>query len=291
MPNYIFWTIEWVDEGAIFENRIALREAGIHLATVAGIDWNGDVWCPSIVLNWGYIDDFDEGNVILYTWHGWNDPSTWKQIKDQSWDAPWNKALLTSEFRWLPVRVTRWYNHKSAYSPKDWYVYWGLYSVVEHFEETWKNGFRICRYKLIKDSNTQSWLKTQDEILFSEWSDGKKRIETTTLRILRDTKLARQIKEEYNYTCQICWLRIESHGVGYAEWAHIRPLWKPHNWTDTVDNLLCLCPNHHVMFDKWIFSINDDLSLNWIKGKIFLSKNHGINQENLKYQREHIYID
>ncbi|WP_373564612.1 HNH endonuclease [Sphingobacterium sp. E70] len=61
----------------------------------------------------------------------------------------------------------------------------------------------------------------------------------------------------------------------------------PHNGHDSSDNLLCLCPNHHVMFDKGSFSIKDDLELmGEVSGKLFLHPSHKLNNKNLKYHRE-----
>ena len=42
---------------------------------------------------------------------------------------------------------------------------------------------------------------------------------------------------------------VESERSFLREAAHIRPLGAPHNGPDTLDNTLCLCPNHHVPFD------------------------------------------
>jgi hypothetical protein len=42
---------------------------------------------------------------------------------------------------------------------------------------------------------------------------------------------------------------VESERSFLREAAHIRPLGAPHNGPDTLDNTLCLCPNHHVLFD------------------------------------------
>ncbi|MBX9808881.1 HNH endonuclease [Candidatus Gracilibacteria bacterium] len=290
MPNYIFGDVAGVNEGDHFDDRASLRAKGVHLAPVAGIDGNGAVGSSSIVLNGGYVDDFDKGDIILYTGHGGNDSGSKKQVKDQSWDAPGNKALLTSEMRGLPVRVTRGFNHTSPLSPKKGYQYGGLYMVTDHFEEIGKDGYKICRYQLEKINKTTLELTHSKETIFSEGSDGSKRVDTTTSRIVRDTKLSRQIKEEYSYVCQMCGIIIETHGARYAEGAHIKPLGKPHNGTDTPDNLLCLCPNHHVMLDKGIIAINDDLTLIGIQGKIMISKGHEISLDNICYHRSHIYI-
>ena len=150
MVNYIFGDISKINEGDSFINRQALREARIHLTLVAGIDGNPNVGASSIVLNGGYVDDFDLGDEIIYTGHGGNDPNSKKQIANQSWNSSGNKALIVSEMHGLPVRVTRGFKHKSPFSPKEGYVYGGLYYVTEHFEDKGKNGFIICRYRLEK---------------------------------------------------------------------------------------------------------------------------------------------
>lgn len=66
---------------------------------------------------------------------------------------------------------------------------------------------------------------------------------------------------------------------------------KPHNGKDQPGNLICLCPNHHEMFDKGIFSIENDLTLNGIVGLLTINKDHEIDIENLEYHKEHIFIN
>lgn len=290
MPNYIFWDIASISEWDIFEDRRALRSAGIHLKVVQGIDWNPNIWSPSIVLNGGYEDDQDLGDEIIYTGEGGNDPSTNKQIDNQSWEATGNKALLVSELHWLPVRVTRGYKNKSQYSPASGYKYGGLYFITDHFEQKGRNGFTICRFRLQKMSDLDLTGPGTPNVL-TAWSEESKRVQTTILRIVRDTRLSREIKELYDFTCQICWIKISVRNIKYAEAAHIKPLWKPHNWKDKSDNLLCLCPNHHVMFDKGMFAISDNLMLIGIEGTLNMDKWHILDTENLRYHNEHIFIN
>ena len=72
----------------------------------------------------------------------------------------------------------------------------------------------------------------------------------TTYRVLRDTPLARRVKADFDYTCQICSLRILlSDGTPYAEAHHVRPLGAPHNGPDHPGNIVCVCPNCHVLLD------------------------------------------
>jgi putative restriction endonuclease len=288
MPEYIFGNIPNVTEGDIFPNRRALREAGIHLTLVAGIDGNPAVGASSIVLNGGYIDDLDLGDEIVYTGHGGNDSNTKRQIADQSWDAPGNRALIRSEISGLPVRVTRGYEHVSQFSPTSGYQYGGLYQVIDHFGDNGRDSFFICRYRLRK---IESSLPANQFFGLPKGNEVVNRNKTTTLRIVRDTELARAIKALYDYTCQICGVRISVRNIPYAEAAHIKPLGRPHNGTDTPGNILCLCPNHHVMFDKGAFSINENRSLVGADGKLFVHKNHDLDEGNLKYHLKHVYIN
>ena len=72
----------------------------------------------------------------------------------------------------------------------------------------------------------------------------------TTYRVLRDTALARRIKADVNFTCQICLVRIVlGDGSPYAEAHHVKPLGAPHNGPDHPGNIICVCPNCHVKFD------------------------------------------
>jgi hypothetical protein len=76
------------------------------------------------------------------------------------------------------------------------------------------------------------------------------RIKTSVSRIIRDTKLSRDIKEKYGRKCQICGLRISiASGGFYAEAHHIKPLGGLSQGPDTSDNLIVLCPTHHTEFD------------------------------------------
>jgi predicted restriction endonuclease len=67
---------------------------------------------------------------------------------------------------------------------------------------------------------------------------------------LRNTLLAWELKRRYQSLCQVCrqpvWIGERKR---YAEAHHLRPLGAPHFGPDIPENLLVLCPNHHVMFD------------------------------------------
>lgn len=78
----------------------------------------------------------------------------------------------------------------------------------------------------------------------------QERVQTITYRVLRDTSLARRIKEENGYKCQKCGSQLRlSDGKLYAEAHHLMPLGLPHSGPDIRENIICLCPNCHVLFD------------------------------------------
>lgn len=88
-------------------------------------------------------------------------------------------------------------------------------------------------------------------------SDKTGRFKVETYRILRDTKLARELKLLYNNVCQICEEQIQLNGKTYSEAHHIKPLGKPYNGPDKLDNIIVVCPNCHVKLDYGAIKIED----------------------------------
>jgi DUF2075 family protein len=134
--------------GSLFPNRKALREAGIHRPLQAGICGTGETGAESIVLNGGYEDDIDSRDEIIYTGHGGNDPSSGKQVADQTLTGT-NLSLVRSCEWGLPVRVVRGWREPGGLGPKAGYRYDGLYRVSEYWEERGRSGFKVWRYRLV----------------------------------------------------------------------------------------------------------------------------------------------
>jgi putative restriction endonuclease len=282
----IFGEIPGISEGCWFEGRKEMMPTSFHRSWGAGIDGNGKEGTAAIVLSGGYEDDFDSGDEIIYTGAGGNDPNSGKQIEDQTWENRGNAGLLKSMNTGLPVRVIRGFNHKSDFSPNKGYSYAGLYSVVDAWEEKGKSGYKICRFRL-EYSGGNTLRKSPEETELDYKINDKKRKAGTVLRIIRDTKISYNIKQLYNYECQVCSTTILTKSGRYAEGAHIKPLGRPHDGDDSIDNLICLCPNHHVMFDKGSFSILDNLNLIGCEtGKLNLDAKHNLNKSNLDYHRK-----
>jgi putative restriction endonuclease len=92
-----FGELPGVPVGTAFESRKSLAAAGVHRPPMAGICGGASVGAESIVVNGGYIDDQDWGDELVYTGAGGNEPSTGRQIADQSFEHTPNAALVTSE--------------------------------------------------------------------------------------------------------------------------------------------------------------------------------------------------
>ena len=95
----------------------------------------------------------------------------------------------------------------------------------------------------------------------------------------------------YNHHCQVCDETLITPTGYYSEGAHIIPLGSPHNGPDVESNILCLCPNHHLLFDRFAFSISSDGSLVGLTGgNIIKSKMHTISKRSCEWHNQ-MYTD
>ena len=281
----LFGEISGVSEGIAFESYQALNDAKVHLPRQAGISGSQEEGADSIVVSGGYEDDQDLGDEIIYTGHGGRDEGG-KQIADQTLTRG-NMALAKNEIDNLPVRVVRGAYKGSLFAPEFGYRYDGLYRVDSHWHEIGQSGFKIYRFRLLKISD--GFLKQKAVLNRSELPIGNqnpRRLTGTVQRIIRDPKLGKWVKSLYEYKCQVCGVQISTSAGYYAEAAHIKAVGEPHNGPDILENLLCLCPNHHLMFDKGVFVIKDDLSLKGADGKLRVHKEHMISKEFIEYHRK-----
>jgi len=287
MSDRIFGEIEGIPIGMAFASRKEAAAAGVHKPLQAGISGSKDEGADSIVISGGYEDDFDSGDEIIYTGEGGQDDKG-RHIANQELTRG-NLALAKSEIDSLPVRVIRGADKKNPFAPEEGYRYDGLYKVDSHWHEIGKSGFLVYRFKLIKLDSVlppNRLEKNIELVALSAGTDSPKRVNSISQRIVRDSRLGKEIKQLYKYRCQICALEIKTNAGLYAEAAHIRPVGKPHNGPDKPENLLCLCPNHHLMLDKGVYLINDDLSLIGLDGSLEKHPEHEISIEHIRYHRE-----
>ena len=286
MPPSVFGDAPGVATGAVFPDRAALYAAGVHRQMQAGIAGRGAEGAESIVLNEGYEDDQDLGDEIIYTGEGGRDPNRGGQIADQQLTRG-NLALAVSHTQGLPVRVVRGPKLTSPYAPTGGYRYDGLYAIEDYWEDRGKAGFVIWRFRL-RRSQGQPAIETQAPPLSLPQGTAAPGRQTSTIqRIVRSTDVTRYVKSLHDHTCQVCATRLETRAGPYAEGAHIRPLGRPHNGPDVPENVLCLCPNCHVLFDQGAITLKDDFTLQGLSGKLRLHSRHSIDVLHVRYHREH----
>jgi 5-methylcytosine-specific restriction protein A len=146
-------------------------------------------------------------------------------------------------------------------------------------------GEKKSHYSVIEKSRKPKQQPSEPRTLrasdFSEPKDPK-RILSQTYRILRDTKLARWVKYIHEYKCQICGTSIELQDSQlYAEAHHIKPLGEPHNGPDVLENIICVCPNHHAQLDYGAIEL--------IKSELILISGHEISDDYAKYHNTVIF--
>ena len=90
----------------------------------------------------------------------------------------------------------------------------------------------------------------------TDFAPPPNRVYAREYRILRDTELARRVKRLHRFECQLCGHTIElPNRRRYAESHHIQPLGQPHNGPDVIENIICVCPNHHAELDYGVSRI------------------------------------
>ena len=283
MPKF-YGTPDNIRVGQQFINRAELTVANVHRPPQGGISGNKSEGTDSIVISGGYPDDEDHGDYIIYTGHGGR--LNGKQVEDQSVDAPGNAGLITSRDLGLPVRVTRGAHAGNPFAPPGGLVYAGLFTVTDWLIKEGKEGFRIVQFYLERNPEQApliTKIPPQRDPAYAK---------TVVTRRIRDTALSRRVKEIYGHSCQLCGTAVPGTGSRLcSEGAHVKPLGKPHLGSDSLDNILSLCPNHHTQLDLGGMVILDNLSVAptaTLKpfGQLKFASNHSLALDNASYHRK-----
>ena len=154
-----------------------------------------------------------------------------------------------------------------------------VWSQSKPSASVYKSGLRE---DLIPDQSTQEGSDRKIEQQRVEW-----------LRRQRDRRKSASIKQRYDNACQFCGTRLQvSSSQYYSEAVHIRAVDSPHDGPDRMENMLVLCPNHHLQFAQGIlciekiegdYTINSKLTRDPLHGKT-ITLLHDIRDE---YVRHH----
>ena len=279
----VIGSIEGVTEGSFFKDRQELHDKKLHRGLMRGIAPKG----LSVVLSGGYPDDQDNGDIIVYTGEGGRDSDTSKQIAHQDFSGG-NKALAANHLQGIPIRVIRGTKYAKNIPDGFRYRYDGLYQVAAAWHEKGRDDFWICRFRLekVKGEDIIDILPISASAELEEEHNLPKSRSYWVTRKIRSTDKADDVKIMYDYTCQVCSTQLKTPRGLYAEGCHIKALGKPHEGPDSISNILCLCPNCHVLFDEVAFHIEDDFTIRGARtGKLIMNPNHPLRVEFLAYHR------
>ena len=171
-PADIFGEVQGFPVGSCWEMRAECCADLVHRATVAGIVGTPEAGCYSIVLNGGYPDDVDDGDVLTYTGSGGRSlkgtaanpknlrtgPATHDQTLEGK-EGRYNAALYKSYETGRPVRVVRGYKLDSKWAPlgidfggEANYRYDGLYTVEKAWHGLGLEGYKVWKFALKRQS-------------------------------------------------------------------------------------------------------------------------------------------
>jgi putative restriction endonuclease len=249
-----------------FTNRRSLYDAGVHRDIRRGICGGGfpGRGAESIVLSGGYEDDLDLGDLVYYTGIGKRDRDG-VLTGDQEFSGL-NRSLASNVDSGQPVRLIRAEGKSLSFA--------GLFLVEDAFLRLGRSGFMICQYRL------RAFDHSDAAVQLTPSSTSPTRVLTTHYRLVRDASIPTQVKRLYDFRCQVCGVRIVTLAGPYSEGAHLVPLGGGAAGPDIVENVLSLCPNHHVMLDhgglyfdeEWIVRDRNGERI----GALEIHPNHGL---------------
>lgn len=239
----------------------------------------------------------EEGKILDYTGQGRIEDG------DQKWNI-FNLGIRIAHEEQIPVHV---FETLPSTTPQK-YKYHGEWYVTQfreiYVEEEKRKQLRFSisarpimdTKKGVRDVSVNPTVDPDESSVDTD--EPPIRVQAKTIRIIRDTKKSRELKEFYNHKCQVCSKQLyKAEDSFYSEAHHLRPLGGDHKGLDSKKNMLVLCPNHHALFDYGVIAVDlDDMKIKHINPKaeenrFELEFSHRIDIENLKYHFENIFKD
>lgn len=171
---------------------------------------------------------------------------------------------------------------------EDWNVEWhdsdpekltelahGLQSAEEYYED-----------------EDDFWYENMDESDIEDQEPTTKKSER--IKYNRNKTISDQLKEVYDYTCQVCSMKYEAGPEEYLIYTHhIHPL--SEDGEDAISNLLVLCSICHDYFHRGSIQINlknklitHRMKTNNLNGKK-INIRHFVSSQNINYNNNNIY--
>ena len=281
--------VDGVAVGAEFPSRAALREAGVHAPLVGGIS-GGQDGADSIVVSGGYEDDLDRGDEIIYTGQGGNDHQHRQAGRRSGMDSrqcrPRAQAVSRdSRSEWFGV------NTAEAFSPR-------------------RRGYRYDGGLLRPGSlagDREKWFpdlplqagsgRTPNPRPWGPWERGKATLACASPAVNYPADHQKTLPWQpgsRNYTttpARYVAFALRPQEVHTQRVLTSAALGSPHNGPDAEGNLLCLCPNHHVLFDNGALLIKDDLTFEGHPGALQTVPGHHVGKDQLAYHRGPLEVE
>lgn len=219
----------------MFASRKSLFASGVHRNIAYAICANAGTHLAESILISEVRAGIDFGDVVYFEGDGGAPDARGQSTTDQVMEGA-NGRLAANVDAQVPVRVVR--------ATTNGYRYDGLFRVESAWIEPGRAQHLVCRFRLTREIGT------------GRSGQMSARRQTTTYRLVRDSAVAQNVKLLHDYRCQFCAVRLETASGPYAEGAHIVPL--AANGADDLANILCLCPNDHMLFDHGSLQIADD---------------------------------
>lgn len=167
-----------------------------------------------------------------------------------------------------------------------------------YFEKIWNGNINTSAYDSEleqNNNNTHERIKKLEKFTITpkEYKNELNRYQTIVDRRHRSREKVVAIKSLYNDRCQLCGNRLaKGDGTGYSEVHHLRPLGRPHDGPDSLNNMIVLCPNHHSDFDNGVVIVDDNMKINHpyddgVDGKrIRVEMEHSLATKSIRYHNE-----
>ncbi|MFW9889848.1 MAG: RNA-binding domain-containing protein [Candidatus Thorarchaeota archaeon] len=227
-----------------------------------------------------YDEEYDPGSPVLH-YIGEGLPRHGDQKRTHG-----NKLLAESQDKDIYLFVHA-KNQKTGF-----WTYNGVWRLLDYNARfpsnkttPWGTVQKVFKFRLVKRG-------VEDPLQASRSAESD---EVKTPRVVTDSQIALQLRDEYDNRCQICGNTISIPNKGnYSEVHYLRPREAPHLGPDERGNIMVLCPNHNSEMNFGVFYVDSttkkiihhNIASSHHESPIRLNEDHQISKEYLDYHKE-----